>query len=263
MPTPPEIRNKFESLVEVIGHLRGPDGCPWDKEQTHKTLTQYAIEEAFELSDAIDNNDEAGTVEELGDLLLQVILHAEIGRQEGRFTLADVIAGITNKMIHRHPHVFGDVKVSGSEEVLDNWAKLKSSEKKKDASPFASIPKALPALIRAQKIGSKTVRYNFDWSKPQEVLVKLDEEVAELKEALAEKTIVEQQEELGDVLFTVVQLARHLNFDAEQALRLTNQKFEDRFLKMRQLVEDDKKDYSKLAVSDLEKYWQKAKTQSV
>ena len=259
MPTPPEIRNKFESLVEVVGHLRGPEGCPWDKEQTHNTLTQYAIEEAFELAEAIDHEDTAGTIEELGDLLLQVVLHSEIARQEGRFTLNDVIEGITNKMIHRHPHVFADTKVKDSSEVLHNWSLIKEAEKKKENSPFASIPKALPSLIRAQKIGAKTVRYNFDWAKPSDVLNKLDEEVAELKEAISTQSKAHQQEELGDTLFTLVQLARHLDFDAEQSLRQTNQKFENRFSLMRELVQSDQKDFSKLAVSELEIYWQRAK----
>jgi tetrapyrrole methylase family protein/MazG family protein len=154
MPKAPKNTRDFTALVEVIEHLRGPDGCPWDKEQTHSTLTQYAIEEAHELATAIDSGNTADIVEELGDLLLQVILHAEIGRQAGLFTLADVIQGITEKMIHRHPHVFGDVKVDGSEQVLENWSKIKDAEKANKTettpdSPFASIPETLPALIRA------------------------------------------------------------------------------------------------------------------
>jgi tetrapyrrole methylase family protein/MazG family protein len=207
-------------------------------------------------------------VEELGDLLLQVILNAEIGRQAGQFTLADVIQGITEKMIHRHPHVFGDVKVDGSAEVLNNWAKIKDAEKALKSetipdSPFASIPETLPALIRAQKIGAKTVRYNFDWENSDQVVAKVDEELGELKEAIQEKSPLEQQKELGDLLFSITQLARHLNFDAEQALRMTNKKFEKRFIKMRGLVADDGRDFTKLPVQELEKYWQKAKVGEV
>jgi tetrapyrrole methylase family protein / MazG family protein len=260
VPTAPKILNRFESLVEVVAHLRGPEGCPWDKEQTLRTLTQYAIEEAHEFAEAVDKNDIPGTVEELGDLLLQVILNAEIAKQEGKFTLADVISGITEKMIRRHPHVFGDVKVDDSRQVLENWSHLKEKEKAKETNPFASIPKAIPALIRAQKIGAKTVRFNFDWSKPEEVIAKLDEEVQELKYAIKKQTLEEQQLELGDVLFTVVQLARHLNFDAEQALRLTNQKFENRFVKMREIVANENRNFSDLTIAELENYWQKAKT---
>jgi len=263
MPSAPTNTRDFTALVEVIAALRGPNGCPWDKEQTHNTLTQYAIEEAHELAAAIDANDKPGTIEELGDLLLQVVLHAEIGRQSGEFDLADVIQGITEKMIHRHPHVFGDVKVRDSGEVLDNWAKIKAAEKSQTnsqpTSPFASLPEAMPALIRAQKIGAKTVRYNFDWEKVEDVVAKVEEELGELKEAIREKSQHEQQKELGDLLFSVTQLARHLNFDAEQALRMTNKKFEKRFMLMRQLIDSAGLDFTQLNVAELEKYWQNAK----
>lgn len=277
MISPPKNTREFQSFVEVVAALRSPEGCPWDKEQTHQTLTQYAIEEAHELAEAIDRNNQNDIIEELGDLLLQVVLHSEIAKQDGRFTLTDVIQVVTEKMIRRHPHVFSDVKVSSSKDVLDNWAKIKATEKATTAttdvktaraepsaaqqmtSPFASIPKAMPALLRAQKIGSKTVRYNFDWQNPWQVIEKVEEELAELKEAIKEKSISEQQLELGDLLFSVVQLARHLNFDAEQSLRLTNHKFEVRFAKMHELVQLDQKVFSELPVSELEKYWQRAK----
>lgn len=263
MPKPPVNTREFNSLVEVVQSLRGPEGCPWDKEQTHHTLTQYAIEEVHELAEAIDRNNNAEMTEELGDLLLQVLLHAEIGRQEARFTLEDIIQGITEKLIRRHPHVFGEVSVKNSAEVLSNWAKIKDQEKASEANkiknPFHSIPVSLPALIRAQKIGSKTVRYNFDWSKASEVLAKVEEELGELKEVIAQNKSSLQQEELGDLLFSVVQLARHLNIDAEQSLRITNKKFENRFLKMRELVESEMKDFTQLPVTELEKYWRRAK----
>ena len=258
MQKPPMNTHEFQSLVEVVTALRGPDGCPWDKEQTHKTLTQYAIEEVHELAESIDKEDLPGTIEELGDVLLQVVLHSEIGRQEGRFTLTDVISGITNKMIDRHPHVFGDVKVKDSAHVLNNWAKIKEKEKPKQ-DPFASIPESIPALIRSQKIGAKSVRYNFDWENSSQVIEKVDEELQELKEAIATGTKNEQQEELGDLLFSIVQLARHLDFDAEQSLRMANKKFETRFGKMRALVEKDQKDFSNLSVKELENYWTQAK----
>ncbi len=267
----PKNTDQFQALVEVVKALRAPGGCPWDREQTHQTLTQYAIEEAHELADAIDTGKVPLMVEELGDLLLQVILHAEIGRQEGSFSLDDVIRGITEKMIRRHPHVFSDVKVENSAEVMKNWAQIKDAEKnaqdqasgsnikKLDGNPFASIPQNMPALIRAQKIGSKTVRYHFDWQNPQQVIEKIEEELGELKEAIREKPQIEQQLEMGDLLFTVAQLARHLGFDCEQSLRLTNKKFETRFMKMHEMVQADKKVFADLPIQELESYWQRAK----
>ena len=261
MPQPSVNTQEFARLVQVVETLRGPNGCPWDKEQTHQTLTQYAIEEAHELAEAIDSHQRDHIIEELGDLLLQVVLHSEIARQSGEFTLKDVLSRLTEKMIRRHPHVFSDVQVANSKEVLKNWAHIKDQEKgpAQTSDPFSNIPRNLPALIRAQKIGSKSVRYNFDWSSPEEVLLKVDEELAELKEAISNSDPEGQRLELGDLLFSVVQLARHLGFDAEQSLRLTNKKFEVRFLKMRQLVEQDHKDFMSLSTKELESYWKKAK----
>ena len=265
MPVAPKNTRSFASLVEVVAALRGPDGCPWDKEQTHATLTQYAIEEAYELAEAIDSGGQNSIVEELGDLLLQAVLHAEIARQDATFTLDDIIQSITEKMIRRHPHVFGDTKVSGSADVLKNWTKIKDQEKsrtndaEKISTGLGSIPIHLPALIRAQKIGDKTVRRGFDWSTPAEVFEKIEEEMNELRQAVQASEIEHQQEELGDVLFTVVQLARQLRFDAEQALRRTNRKFETRFQKMSELISQDGKSFSELPVSELETYWQRAK----
>ena len=255
-------RKAIDELLRIMARLRAPTGCPWDKEQTHSTLTQYAIEEAHELADAIDRNDKSAIIEELGDLLLQVILHSEIARQEGSFTLADVISGITQKMVRRHPHVFGDVKVKDSQEVLSQWSKIKEGEKadsKSSSNPFANIPQSLPALIHAQKIGAKSVRLNFDWANAQDVFKKVEEELREVEETLSTKDTKAQQMEIGDLLFSVVQLARHLNFDAEQALRLTNSKFITRFMRMRELVDKDGKIFSNLNVQDLETYWVKAK----
>ena len=260
MQQTPKDTRAFSALVKVVEALRGPDGCPWDKEQTHSTLTQYAIEEAHELAEAIDQNDWRGIVEELGDLLLQVVLHSEIGRQNGQFAVEDVIQSITEKMIRRHPHVFGDVKVSGRNEVLANWVQLKDKEKS-SGGWASSIPSSLPALVRAQKIGDKTVRRGFDWSTAEEVLQKVEEEIVELRQAIDKKDFENQQEELGDVLFTLVQVARHLHFDAEQALRKSNRKFETRFQKMLELIRQDEKVQANLSIVELEQYWQKAKAQ--
>jgi MazG family protein len=271
MQKPPSDLRSFAALVQVVANLRGPDGCPWDKEQTHQTLTRYAIEETHELVEAIENSSPTEVCEELGDVLLQVVLHAEIARQAGQFDINDVIEGISSKMVRRHPHVFesenddGKPKAKTSAEVLQKWDVIKSAEKKANGKtqdpndPFASIPKALPALLRSQKIGGKTVRFNFDWLSPEEVLAKLDEEVAELKEALAAGDKEHAGKEIGDVLFTVAQLARHLDLDSEQSLRGTNHKFEIRFRCMRELVTADGKRLEDLKINELEPYWQKAK----
>jgi MazG family protein len=263
MPTPPDNLREFDALIKVVEHLRGPQGCPWDKEQTHQTLTRFAIEEAFELSEAIDSGVKADIVEELGDLLLQVVLHAEIARQAGEFDIHDVIESISSKMVRRHPHVFGDVKVSGSGEVLKNWAEIKALEKSPDGPKPLSfdIPVGMPALIRSQKIGEKTEKINFDWGTPAEVLVKIEEEVAELSEAMDDNAALEKIEsEIGDTLFSLAQLARHLNLDSEQALRKTNSRFESRFKKMQELVTTDGRDWAGLSASEREQYWQKAKS---
>lgn len=254
----------LRKLISVVADLRGPEGCPWDKAQTHQSLSPYTIEEAFELVDAIESRSDANTKEELGDVLFQVILHSQLAKERGSFQLNDVIAGITEKLIKRHPHVFSDLKLTTADEVKRNWDAIKASEKKEksgqDASPFASIPKGLPALQRSQKIGHRTIRFNFDWNDVKFVFDKIEEELAEVKEALRDNhgkralTL-----EIGDLLFTVTQLARHLDIDAEQALRLTNKKFETRFLRMLELVKDDKKDFATLPITELELYWQKAK----
>jgi tetrapyrrole methylase family protein/MazG family protein len=176
MQKPPSDLRHFEALVQVVAALRGPNGCPWDKEQTHQTLTQYAIEEVHELVEAIESLTSTEVREELGDVLLQVVLHAEIARQNGQFDIHDVIENITAKMIRRHPHVFADGDAKTPEQVKKRWDEIKAEEnkQKKDASadPFAKIPQSLPALQRSQKIGAKTVRFNFDWANPQQVMEK-------------------------------------------------------------------------------------------
>lgn len=258
MPKPPVNLRDFEGLLKVVEHLRGPDGCPWDKEQTHETLTRFAIEEAHELGEAIDSGDEKAIRDELGDLLLQVVLHSEIARQEKRFDINDVIQNISEKMVRRHPHVFADTKAATSEEVLDNWAEIKAKEKgHKD--PF-DIPKNLPALLRAHKIGEKTKKVAFDWDNAGQCWDKVEEEFGELKEATASGDSKEMEAELGDLLFSLSQWARHMDLDAEQALRKTNMSFEKRFKKMQSLVKDAGLDWSKVPAADKERYWKQAKS---
>lgn len=261
MPKAPENLREFASLLKVVEFLRGPNGCPWDKEQTHQTLTRYAIEEAFELSEAIDSGDDKEIQSELGDVLLQVVLHSEIARQEKRFDIADVIQGIAEKMVRRHPHVFGEEKAKDSAEVLHNWAEIKAKEKGHSTTQPLSfdIPSALPSLLRSQKIGEKTKKVAFDWKDAADCWPKIKEEMHELEHAIQSGKTAAIESELGDVLFSVAQLARHLGLDSEQALRKTNQRFETRFQKMQKLVLADGKDWNSLSADQKESYWKKAK----
>ncbi len=274
MHQPPKELEKFESLLQVIEALRGPDGCPWDIEQTHRSLAPYAIEEAHELAEAIEKCDEAEMITELGDLLLQVVIHAEIGRQEKRFSIHDVIKAINEKMISRHPHVFSDVKVADSKAVLANWSKIKEEEKAKKAKQANhatqatheemrfDVPLSLPSLQRAQKIGEKTHRLRFDWPGPKEVFEKVREEFGELQEELdkgeaAQKSKLEH--EIGDLLFSIAQFARHVGLEAEQCLRTGNSRFEKRYFTMTKMLAEQKRDYEKLSTAELEEAWQATK----
>jgi tetrapyrrole methylase family protein/MazG family protein len=260
MPKAPQNTREFEGLVKVVEHLRGPDGCPWDKEQNHKTLTRFAIEEAHEFAEAVDGGDPEQIKEELGDVLLQVVLNAEVARQEGKFDVYDVVQSISDKMIRRHPHVFGDVKVGSSDEVLKNWGEIKAEEKREKKKAFSfDMPKDMPALLRAHKIGEKTKRVAFDWDNADQCWEKVAEEYGELREALDSKDRAHIEAELGDLLFCLSQLARHLDMDSEQALRITNTRFEKRFAKMQDLVKADGKDWETLPAPEKEIYWKKAK----
>ena len=224
--------SSFQQLVDIVKKLRGPNGCPWDKAQTHESLTPYAIEEAHELEDAILSGDSQHVKEELGDLLFQSVLHAEIARAQGTFDIDDVINTLNEKMQRRHPHVFGDVKVENADQVMSNWEDIKAKEKnalKTTSEPF-DIPKNFPALLRAHKIGKRSKKLDFDWDHASEVLDKVDEELAELKQAITNQSNIE--EELGDLLFSLAQLARHLDLDSEKALRQANEKFIKRFQEM-------------------------------
>ncbi len=262
MPKPPENLRDFSSLVKVVENLRGPDGCPWDKEQTHRSLTPYALEEACELAEAIESGDSSEMVSELGDLLLQVVLHAEIARQEGVASIEDVVESINQKMIRRHPHVFSNTEVSGSDEVLKNWDQIKAQEKA--AKPLRDgefeVPRSLPALSRSYKIGKKTKKTGFDWQEPTEVFAKLTEEYGEVKEVLDNNGSQEELEhEIGDLLFATAQLARHLKIDPEQALRATNQRFEKRYAKMLDYCDRAQKSFLSLSTEEKEELWKRAK----
>lgn len=252
--------SSFLQLVEIVKKLRGPDGCPWDKDQTHASLTQYAIEEAYELEEAILNNDQDNMKEELGDLLFQSVLHSEIACQEGRFDIDDVICHLNEKMVRRHPHVFASTQVQDSKEVLQNWEAIKEQEKSnrpKSSKLEPDIPLKFPALLRAQKIGKFSKKVGFDWNEPTQVVAKVEEELLELKEALQKQDTKACKEEMGDLLFSCAQLARHLGFDAEKSLRLANQKFLDRWSKMIK----EQPDFEQLTRDQKEALWQKVKKQ--
>lgn len=263
-----KILTEFQSLVEIVRRLRGPDGCPWDKEQTQKSLTQYAIEEAHELAEAIEGGNQKDVKEELGDFLFQVVLQSQVAQDENHFDLADVIAALNEKMTRRHPHVFGEEKAADSKEVLKNWEKLKAAENKK-AKPVFSYPRSLPALQAAYKIGVKTEGYKFDWDNEEQVFEKVREEFLETEKALKDlkqKTASNEAElrhelehEIGDLLFSAAQLARHVDMEPEQCLREANRRFEKRFNKVLELSGLDKERFSELSLDEKEELWKKAK----
>jgi len=252
--------------INVIAKLRHPkEGCPWDLEQTHQSLLKYLIEESYEYIQATEENDPKKMEEELGDVLLQVLLHAQIGKDNGLFDLDSVAKTLAEKMIYRHPHVFKDkTEQLTSKEVLENWDELKKKEKKDEIRSFFNDDDlCMPALMSAQKIGKKSKKVNFDWDKIEEVLAKVDEELLEVKEELHDPINNKDRikDEIGDLLFSVTQLARHLEIDAEDALRQANKKFINRFSKLETLIKSENKDMLKMKVPELEAYWQKVKRQ--
>ncbi|WP_413581140.1 nucleoside triphosphate pyrophosphohydrolase [Bdellovibrio sp. HCB288] len=258
--TPADLRN-IESLVEIVASLRGPDGCPWDKEQTHESLTQYAVEETFELVEAIETKGverDQKMKDELGDVLFQVLLHSQLASERGAFTLNDVIENVAEKLVRRHPHVFGDVKVSNSADVVKNWEEIKKQEKGSAPAYSLNVP-ALPALQRAYKIGKRTEKFKFDWENVDGVMLKVEEEFDELREALDNDVESEIEHELGDVLFSLAQLGRHLKMEPEQVLRKGNARFEERFNKMVELAKAEGVDWGALSTEEKEGYWLKAK----
>ena len=258
------IHHSWDDLVEVMARLRR--SCPWDREQTHRSLVPYLIEETYEVAEAIEANSEAELCEELGDLLLQIVFHAQLATETGKFSVADVIDGLANKMIRRHPHVFGDQAAANVAEVWQNWEQLKSLEPSaaKRDSKLDGIPIALGALQRSQKMQDKASRVGFDWPDARAVIDKIDEELAELAEARANakgkaSEDAHVREELGDVLFSVVNFARQLGIDAEGALREANEKFYRRFGFMETLALSQGHKLGDLSLDELEDLWQQAK----
>lgn len=247
---------ELKNLIDVVAKLRAPDGCPWDREQTHKSLKPNMLEEAYETIDAIDSNDMDNLREELGDVLLQVVLHAQIASEEGAFNIEDVAKELKEKLIHRHPHVFGNEKVSSTSDVLKNWDKLKQEEKTYRTSVMDGISKAQSALMSAQKISKKAVKTGFEWPSEQALYDCIFSEYEEFKEAKQEGDKDHMEEEFGDILFATVNLARWNKIDAEQALIRANKKFMTRFRKMEEIAEKPLNDYSFVEYDEL---WKKAK----
>lgn len=251
----------YASLTDLIRLLRSEWGCPWDKEQTHASIRRDLIEETYEVIEGIDNDDPHLMCEELGDLMMQVVFHADIENDAGRFTPTDVFDGIVKKMIHRHPHVFGDVQAETSEKVLDNWDKIKSSEKKRltVSSKMDSVPPALPALMRAQKLGKTAAKVGFDFDSAGEAFSKITEESAEVVEAMEQGDHAHIEEELGDLLFAVVNVCRLSGVDAEEALERSNKKFAGRFRALENTLRAQNKDFSDCSVSEMNEIWDEIK----
>lgn len=260
----------FPRLVELMQRLLAPDGCPWDRKQSFATLRKYVLEEAAEVVDAIDSGDRKEVRAELGDLLLQIVFQAELGRAEQAFGPDDVVAGICEKLVRRHPHVFGDASVDDADEVLRNWEAIKAQERaesgKAKSGMLSGVPRSLPALVRAQRIGEKVSRVGFDWPNAQGSRAKVTEELGELDEAITQGNADAIEAEFGDVLFALVNLARHVHVDAESALRRTIDKFGSRFEHVETRVReehggfpDTSKGHAPLSLEVLDGYWEQAK----
>lgn len=253
---------EIKPLTDVVTALLGENGCPWDKEQTHDSLRKNLLEEAHEVIEAIDCKDMPHLQEELGDLLLQIVFHAKLAEQEGAFQFNDVVAAITEKMIRRHPHIFGTVQADDAEAVLTNWEEIKKQEKagQPEANSIMSkLPPTLPALMKAEKVQQKAHRVGFDWQDITGPKAKISEEMAEIDAALAGNGDVE--EEIGDLLFSIVNLARFAKVDPEQALNRSVQKFVDRFRAMEEKIMLDKKDFGNYTVEELDIFWEKSKAE--
>src|SRR5690625_459456 len=261
-PAPTQLLNHtFSRLREIITALRAPGGCPWDREQTHETLREYAIEEVYELIDAIDQQDDEGIVEELGDVLLQVMLHSQVGEDDGYFMIDDVIKAVTDKMIHRHPHVFANAEADTVEQVYKNWDALKQEEKGggKHQSMLDGVPKSLPSLAKASKLQKKAAKVGFDWTDVKDIWDKVEEEILEVNEASDRKEHDEVEQEFGDVLFVLANLARYYKINPEIALNRTNQKFTSRFSFIEQQLEKQGKDIEATTLEEMDYYWNMAK----
>jgi MazG family protein len=274
-------QTKFEGFVQIMARLRGDGGCPWDREQTYETLKNFLIEETYEAVEAIEDKNPGALCEELGDVLLEVVFLAQIAREENRFTIDDVIDAISTKMVRRHPHVFGDKQVADSREVLKNWEEMKQAERAEkqgdkvmEAQPpsiLDGVTRRIPAVLEASQLSQRAARVGFDWSRAEEILDKLHEELGELQEAMRgtpqpQSNAVEEhcelsrvEDEIGDIIFVAVNLARHFKIDPESALKKTNQKFRNRFRYIESMLARSNRSFEQTNLEEMERYWQEAK----
>ena len=253
-----EIGNQFEELVNIVSRLRAPDGCPWDREQTNHTLIPYFIEEVYEVVESIDDGDWDLVKEELGDILLHIVFQASIAEDEKNFQIIDSLDNINKKLINRHPHVFGDAKAEAAFHAKQNWEAEKHKEKGRE-SRLDGVPNSLPSLIRAQRLQQKASYAGFDWEKIEQVWGKVNEEIIELKEAEISGNNQHIEEEMGDLLFAIVNLSRHLNISSEDALRKTNQKFIRRFKKVEEGIKAKGKKLNEASLEEMDSIWNEAK----
>ena len=254
------LSTSFESLQEVIAHLRAPDGCPWDREQTHQSLRPYLLEETYEAITALDSGDTASMLEEFGDLLLQIVLHAQIASEEGSFRMSDVLRSINHKLIRRHPHVFGDTVVDGVGSVLQNWEKLKADERKskgkQESGVLDGVPLVLPALVQAQEYQKRAARIGFDWPDVEGILAKICEEAVEVSTA---ENASQRAAEIGDLLFAVVNLARYYQVDSESMLRETSNRFRKRFEHIEATARAQGRSIAEMTLTEMDDIWEAAK----
>lgn len=266
--------NEFDELIEVMRRLRAPGGCPWDREQTHLSLAPYLLEEAYEAFDAIHESVANGNYEplkeELGDLLLQIVFHSEIAEERGDFTAAEIAADVTQKLIRRHPHVFGDAKMENAREVLENWDTLKANERLASGKPqpareslLDDVPVHFPALLEALKLGKRAAKVGFDWEHADDVLEKAAEETEELQRAIKTGDAVKIEEEIGDLLFAIANLARHLEVEPETALKRTNRKFRQRFKYIEEKLQQAGRKPDEASPDEMERLWNESKRQEV
>ncbi len=252
----PQDLNQFATLVDIVAKLRAPDGCPWDRKQTHTSLRENLLQECYEVLEALDEGDSGKLCDELGDLLMQVVLHSQIATEAGEFEVGDVLNSINTKLIHRHPHVFGSLKVKDADEVAHNWEVLKQEERQAETSMLASVPKQMPALGYSQEIQRRVAQVGFDWEDIGGVIDKLAEEVSEFTQAGSQQ---QRTEEFGDLLFTLANIARRLGVDLEAALRQANQRFYCRFAYMEELCRQRGLNLGKLSFAEQNALWEEAK----
>jgi tetrapyrrole methylase family protein/MazG family protein len=252
----PQDLSQFDALVEIIARLRAPDGCPWDRQQTHASLRESLLAECYEVLEALDEGDSGKLCDELGDLLLQIVFHIQIAAEAGEFELGDVVRGINTKLIHRHPHIFGSKKVRDAEEVAHNWEVLKQEEREADTSILESVPRHMPALGYSREIQRRVAQAGFDWKDISGVIDKLAEEVAEFQQAGSQE---ERAREFGDLLFTLVNIARRQGIDSEAALREANRRFFRRFTYMEELCRQRGLSFDKLSFDEQNALWEEAK----